>query len=274
MQIEPAESVMTALTPRWVGERFPGGRPRVSDEVLDRLRGITVEQAWKPMKHAGYHHQFADGWRETNPGHSFVGRAVTAQFLPFRPDFDEVILEAGRREERSGGEVVKQNWWVVESLEHNDVMVVDLFGKIEHGTFVGDNLATAVSTRTGTGAIIQGGIRDAQGIAEITTINILHQGSHPTGIGDVTIAGLNVPVRLGGVTVLPGDVILATSAGVSVIPPHLAETVAAHAEGTQMRDIFGKSRLADRVYTSAEIDIPEWSHEVESDFQQWLLARR
>lgn len=274
MRIEPEASLLEAMTPEWTGERFANGRPRVGDDLLDRLRGITVEQAWKPLKHAGYHHQFVGGWQETNPGKAFVGRAVTAQFLPYRPDFDAVVLDAGRREQRSGGAVVKQNWWVVESLEHGDVMVVDMFGKIEHGTFIGDNLATAVATRTGTGAVIQGGIRDAQGIAEMSSINILHQGSHPTGIGDVTIAGLNTPIRLGGVTVLPGDVVLATPAGVSIIPPHLAEAVAVHSEDTQQRDVFGKSRLAERVYTSADIDVPEWGPEVQADFEQWCLARQ
>ncbi len=268
MRIEPPEAEILAMTPLWQGDRFPGGRPRVSDDVLARLRGISVEQAWKPLRHEGYDLQFVGGFTETNPGRSFVGRAVTAQYLPFRPDFDRVVLDAGSAEGRSGGEVIKQNWWVVEDLREGDVMVVDLFDKIEEGTFVGDNLATAVASRTGTGAVIQGGIRDAAGISELD-INILHRGAHPTGIANLTIAGLNIPIRLGGVTVLPGDVILGTSHGVMVIPPHLAETVAAHSEDTRLRDVFGKSRLADRVYTSAEIDIPRWGPEVQADFENW-----
>lgn len=274
MRIEPSEADIRSLTPLWQGERFANGRPRVSDEVLQRLAGISVEQAWKPMRHEGYDRQFAGDWIETNPGHSFVGRAVTAQFLPYRPDFDGVVLAAGRDENRSGGEVVKQNWWVVEELEQGDAMVVDMFDKIENGTFVGDNLATAVAVRTGTGAIIQGGIRDASGISEIDSINILHRGSHPTGIADVTIAGLNTAVRIGGVTVLPGDVVLATSHGVMFIPPHLAEIVADHSEDTRLRDIFGKSRLADRIYSSAEIDIPRWGDEVQADFENWKETAR
>lgn len=269
MRIEPSHDDIVSITQLWEGERFPSGRPRVGDDVLERLRGISVEQAWKPMKHAGYEHQFVGEWRETNPGKQFIGRAVTAQFVPFRPDFDAAVLAAGAREGRSGGEIIKQNWWVVEELEEGDVMVVDMFDKIEGGTFVGDNLATAVATRTGTGAIIQGGIRDADGISEITGINILHRGSHPTGIADVTIAGLNSPVRIKGVTVLPGDVVIATPNGVTFIPPHLAEQVATHSEDTRLRDMFGKSRLADRIYTSAEIDIPRWGDAVQNDFERW-----
>lgn len=273
MRIEPEAEEMLALTPQWDGERFDSGRPRVSDSLLDRLSGISIEQAWKPMRLAGYEHQFAGGWQETRPGHGVVGRAVTAQFVPFRPDFDAVVREAGRREDRSGGEVLKQNWWVVESLQDRDVMVVDLFDKIAGGTFVGDNLATAVATRTGTGAgaVIQGGIRDAEGIAELD-INFLHRGAHPTGIADLTIAGLNRVVRIGGVSVLPGDVVLARPTGVIFIPPHLAERVARFSEDTQQRDVFGKSRLADRTYTSAQIDVPVWDDEVQADFEQWLAS--
>lgn len=274
MRIEPSKDDLVSMTPLWEGERFENGRPRVSDDVIERLRGISVEQAWKPMRHAGYELQFAGGWLETNPGKHFIGRAVTAQFVPFRPDFDAAVLTAGKAEGRSGGEIVKQNWWVVEELEKDDVMVVDIFDKIENGTFVGDNLATAVATRTGTGAIIQGGIRDAGGISELTDINVLHRGSHPTGIADVTIAGLNTAVRISGVTVLPGDVVIATPNGVTFIPPHLAEMVAAHSEDTRLRDIFGKSRLADRIYTSAEIDIPRWGAEVQADFEQWRETAR
>lgn len=269
MRIEPTRQEIISVTPLWEGERSPNGRPRVSDDVLERLRGISVEQAWKPMKHEGYEHQFVGEWRETNPGKQFIGRAVTAQFVPFRPDFDAAVLAAGREEGRSGGAVIKQNWWVVEALEEGDVMVVDMFDKIEGGTFVGDNLATAVATRSKTGAVIQGGIRDAGGISELTDINILHRGSHPTGIADVTIAGLNTAVRISGVTVLPGDVVIATPNGVTFIPPHLAEIVATHSEDTRLRDIFGKSRLADRTYTSAEIDIPRWGDEVQADFERW-----
>ena len=44
----------------------------------------------------------------------------------------------------------RQNTWVIDSLIRDDVVVVDLFGKIRNGTFAGDNLSTAIQTRTGT----------------------------------------------------------------------------------------------------------------------------
>jgi 4-hydroxy-4-methyl-2-oxoglutarate aldolase len=216
--------------------------------------------------------QFAGGWRETHPGTILVGRAVTAQFLPHRPDYDAVVVAAGAREGHHEGD--RQNSWVIETLERGDVLVVDIFGKVVEGTVVGDNLGTAVATRTGVGAVIDGGIRDLQGLQKLEGgVNIFHRAVDPTPIRGVTLAGINIPIRIGGATVLPGDVILGTPTGVSVIPAHLAAAVAESSEDTRIRDVFGKQRLAERRYTSAQIDVPTWSAEIEADFQQWLKER-
>lgn len=274
MQIQPDEATLVALTPQWSGERDDHGRPRVSDAVIERLRGISTEQAWKPMKHAGYERQFVGGWCQTRPGQALIGRAVTAQYVPHRPDFDAVAITAAGERGWAVDGVVKQNWWAVEAVSAGDVMVVDMFGKIEQGTFIGDNLATALASRTDGGAVIDGGIRDETGIAELESVNVFHRGAHPTGIADVTMAGLNIPVRVGGVTVLPGDVVIGTPTGVIFVPPHLAEHVAEHAENTRLRDLFGKSRLAERVYTSDQIDVGQWDADIEADFDSWRLARR
>ena len=275
MQIQLDHGGLVALTPEWTGDRDANGRPLVGDDVIDRLRGISTEQVWKPMKQAGYERQFVGHWFQTRPGQQLIGRAVTAQYVPHRPDFDAVVLELARARGWAADGIVKQNWWAVEAVVAGDVMVVDMFGKIEHGTFIGDNLATALASRAaGGGAVIDGGIRDEAGIAELESTNVFHRGAHPSGIADVTMAGLNIPVRVGGVTVLPGDVVIGTPTGVIFIPPHLAEQVARHSEDTRLRDAFGKSRLAERVYTSAQIDIGTWDDEIQADFDTWRLTRR
>jgi regulator of RNase E activity RraA len=272
VRIEPSKEDLEELTAAWDGDRFGSGRPRVPDDVLASLRLATTEEAWGFLFEAGYVRQFAGDWRETHPGTVIVGRAVTAQFLPHRPDYDAAIVAAGAREGHL--EADRQNSWVIETLENGDVMVVDIFGKIVEGTVVGDNLGTAVAARTGVGAVIDGGIRDLQGLQQLDGgVNIFHRAVDPTPIRGVTLAGINIPIRIGGATVLPGDVVLATPTGVAVIPAHLAAGVAAASEDTRVRDVFGKQRLSERRYTSAEIDVPTWSEDIEVDFQDWRAAR-
>ena len=152
-------------------------------------------------------------------------------------------------------------------------MVVDIFGKIKDGTVVGDNLGTAVRTRTRAGAVIDGGIRDYQGLIELQDVNFYVRGVDPTAIADVTLAGLNIPIRINGITVLPGDVILGTPTGIIVIPPHLAQEVVESSEAVRVRDEFGKLRLGEGTYTSGEIDVPTWREDIEADFQAWQAAR-
>jgi regulator of RNase E activity RraA len=117
--------------------------------------------------------------------------------------------------------------------------------------------------------VIDGGIRDYQGLIQLTDVNFYVRGVDPTAIADVTLAGLNIPIRIGGVTVLPGDIVLGTPTGIIFIPPHLAQEVVEQSENTRVRDEFGKLRLAEGIYTSGEIDVSTWREDIEADFQAW-----
>lgn len=272
MLIEPTAAELAAMTPDNPWERLPDGRPRVPDAVLERLRGATTEQAWSVLRDAGYNHQYEGNWRETHPGQVMIGRAVTAQFVPLRPDYHEAVQADGRAlgRDQSGG----QNAWVIETLQPGDVMVVDIFGKLRGGTVIGDNLGTAVATRTGrgAGAVIDGGVRDLAGLITLKGVNFFMRGVDPTAIAEVTLTALNRPVRIGAATVLPGDVVLGTPTGVVFIPPHLASAVAEHAEETQVRDEFGKLRIGQGRYTSGQIDVRVWADDIEADFAAWRVT--
>jgi len=269
MDFRLSRTEMVELTAQWTGDRFDDGRPRVPDSVLDRLRHVTTEQVWSVLWDAGYEYQFEGDWRETHPDRVTVGRALTARFVPKRPDLDRWVMDAAARDGLRT-EVHRQNWLAVEALTENDVFVVDIFGKIREGTVIGDNLGSAVAARTKAGAVIDGGIRDLAGIQRLTSVNVYYRGTDPTPIKDVTLAGLNVPVRIGQATVLPGDVVLGTPTGVLFIPPHLAEAAVDGAERTKRRDEFGKLRLSQGRYTSAEIDVKDWAAPIEADFDAWL----
>jgi len=271
MHIQPSREDLIELTKLNPFDRFPDGRPCVPDDYLERMKLVTTEEAWGVLRDHGYDRQFEGNWMETHPGTITVGRAVTAQFLPHRPDYHDAVQQAGVGEGR--GKVGGQNSWVIESLQLNDVMIVDIFGKVKDGTVVGDNLGTATRSRTRVGAVIDGGIRDYQGLIQLTDVNFYMRGVDPTAIADVTLAGINIPVRIGGATVLPGDVMLGTPTGIIFIPPHLVQEVVEKSEAIRVRDEFGKMRLDEGKYTSGEIDVPTWREDIETDFQEWLLRK-
>lgn len=267
MRIQPSREDLIELTKQYTAERFADGRPKVAENLLERLKKLTTEQAWSVLRGHGYHRQFAGNWMQTHPGKITAGRAITAQFLPHRPDYHNAIQQAGLGEGRA--RVGGQNSWIIESLQMHDVMVVDIFGKVKDGTVVGDNLGTAVRTRTHAGAVIDGGIRDYQGLIELDNVNFFIRGVDPTAIADVTLAGINIPIRIGEATVLPGDVVLGTPTGVIFIPAHLVAEVVETSENIKVRDVFSKMRLAEGKYTSGDIDVPNWHEDIEADFQKW-----
>jgi 4-hydroxy-4-methyl-2-oxoglutarate aldolase len=272
MHMQPSHEALIALTHLNPFPRFDDGRPRVPDDLIERMKLVTTEEAWSVLHKHGYERQFEGNWCETHPGHTLVGRVVTAQFLPHRPDYHDAIQQAGLAEGRAA--IGGQNSWVIETLVENDVMVVDIFGKVKDGTVIGDNLGTAVRARTHAGAIINGGIRDYAGLVKLPDVNFFMRGMDPTPIADVTLAGINIPIRIGGATALPGDVVLGTPTGVYFIPPHLVEEVVKTSEEIRIRDEFGKLRLAEGVYGSGEIDVPEWRADIEADFLAWCAARK
>lgn len=253
------------LTPLWQGERFPDGRPKVPDDILTRMEKVTTEEAWAVLWRHGYKYQFQGDFKMIHPDRILVGRAVTAVMVPMRPDLHNCLLEYGQKVEGRKGFF---NAWVIETLQENDVVVVDMFDKIYEGTFSGGNLSTTIAARTKRGQVIWGGIRDIQQIKEIPNLQTYYRGTDPTPIRDVTLVGLNVPCRIGNAICMPGDVVLGTPAGVLFIPPHLAEEVVVSAEKTRLRDMFGFQRIREGKYTSAQIDT-KWTPEIEADFREW-----
>ncbi len=255
------------LTPDWKGERLPDGRPMVSADILRRMRDITFEEAWGPLWDRGYRNNWECDFRMTSPGTVLVGRAVTVVMVPRRPDLDQVLMDIGTKEEGHKGFF---NQWVIDKLVEDDVVVVDLYDKIFEGTYVGGNLSTAIRTRTKRGgAVIWGGVRDLQQIAEMPGFQIFYRGTDPTGIGNCSMTGYNMPCRIGQAVCMPGDVVLGTISGVIFIPAHLAETVVVRAEKNHVRDIFGFDRLKSGTYTTAQIDRP-WTLPMMEDFLKWF----
>ncbi len=253
------------FTAAWTGERFTDGRPKVADSVLDRLKSVTADEAWDVLQGAGFHNQFEGGWKVLNPGQRLVGRVVTAVFLPLRPDVDTVIRANGKKEKRIGDE----NSWIIDILQPGDVLVVDLFGKIRYGTIIGDNLATAIYSKSHNGLIVNGAVRDVTGIQEIAGFQVYTRGVDPSALENVMLTGINVPIRIGEVTVMPGDIAIGDPEGITFVPPQLAEKLADETEMDHRVDEWGHMMLREGKYTPGQIDA-KWTPEMIQQFNAWL----
>lgn len=257
------------LTPEWKGERFEDGRPKVADNILKRMKSVSLEEAWAVLKNEGYRYQIAEDWKLINPDSVLVGRAVTATFMPGRPDVWKAIDERGKAQGKRG-----QNTWPVDLLVQGDVYVADQFGADRDGPTIGDNVGNAIYAKSGNGIVYDGALRDVEGLMEIggfTSFYSSYDASHHNPPGDLNtmIVGINHPTRIRTVTVMPGDVVLGKMGVVVFIPPHLAEKVVTTSEIVRLRDMFGHQRIREGIYTAGQIDT-RWADEIEKDFSKWL----
>jgi len=264
-QVTLTPDQIKGYTPEWKGERFPDGRPKVSDKMLERLKKVHLEEAWGVLRNKGYQNQFEGDWMIQFPDSVMTGRVVTAQYMPMRPDVDKIVKEIGKNEKRIGA----PNSWPIDVLKDGDVYVADSYGKMADGTLIGDNLGNAIYAKSHRGVIFYGSVRDVEGLDEIKGFNSWTKGNDPSYIQQMMLSGINVPIRIGRATVLPGDAVLAKKYGVVFIPAHLLDTVVLNAEFIALRDAFGHQRLREGKYTPGQIDTA-WTDEIKKDFLQWI----
>lgn len=264
-QVTLTKDQIIALTPEWKGQRLADGRPHVSDDLLKRLKNVSLEEAWGIMRNKGYNNQFEGEWIMLRDDQVMTGRALTVQYMPKRPDYDNMIREQGKAQKRLGN----VNSWPIDMLEPGDVYVADGFGKIVDGTLIGDNLGNAIYANSNNGVIFYGSSRDQEGLARIEGFTAWVKGFDPSYIQEVMLGGINVPIRIGRATVLPGDAVLAKKGGIVFIPPHLVADLVINAEFIALRDQFGIQRLREGKYTPGQID-QQWSDDIKKDFLSWL----
>ena len=254
-------------TSGWTGPRMEDGRPHVSDDILERMKNVSVTQAWSIVRGAGYPNCYenAAGWITMYPEKAIVGRVLTAQYMPSHPDYNRAIMRQGRAEGRIGS----SNSWPIDMLKKGDVYVADCFGKVLDGTLIGDNLGNAIYANSGNGVIFDAGVRDLEGLEGIKGFNAWYRGADPSFLREVMLTAINVPIRIGKTLACPGDVVLAKREGIVFVPAHLAERVVVESEAIMLRDMFGHQRLREGKYTPGQID-GRWSPEIQSDFRSWL----
>jgi len=256
-----------ALTKSWKGERFQDGRPKVPDSALERLQNCTLEQIWRYLVDRGYTTQVETNWLILKPGNTMVGRVVTTQFMPARPDLDSMIVELGKAEGRS--QSGRSNTWPIDMLVKDDIYVADGYMKIKDGTLLGSSLGNSIYGRSGKGIIIYGSIRDMQELKETEGFNAWIKGQDPSYIKEMTLTSINTPIRIGSATVYPGDVVFANDYGVVFIPPYLVEGLLTASEIITLRDIFEREMSQSGKYLTGEIH-GTWSEKIKNEFRVWF----
>jgi 4-hydroxy-4-methyl-2-oxoglutarate aldolase len=268
-QVTLTPEQIISLTSDWKGERSADGRPHVSDKILERLKDVSLEEAWGYLRNKGYQNQFEGDWQVLVSDSVMTGRAVTAQYMPLRPDYDKVIKDKGKAENRIGN----TNSWPIDVLKNGDVYVADSYDKIVDGTLIGDNLGNSIFAKSKRGVVFYGSVRDVEGLLEIKGFNGWIKGNDPSYIQQMMLGGINVPIRIGRATVLPGDVVLARKFGIVFIPAQFVEDLILNSEFIQLRDDFGHQRLREGKYTPGQID-SQWTDEIKKDFLQWLDTKK
>lgn len=252
------------LTSEWKGERSSDGRPKIADDLLERAKHIMVDDAWTVLKNYGYLNQFEGGWKTVNEM-PMTGRALTAMYLPSRPDVEKNIKARGAQQGRKGN----TNSWPIDILTKGDLYVADAYGKISGGSIMGATLANSILSKSGNGVVFNGAARDLQEISNLKGFNAFVRDFHPSFIEEMVLTGLNTPIRIGSAIVLPGDLVIATIEGVLFVPAHMAEEVVSVSEFVIRKDKFGFEMVRTGKYSTGEID-SQWTDQIKNDFVKWL----
>jgi regulator of RNase E activity RraA len=263
---------MVEYTKAWTGDRFPDGRPKVPDQWLERAKDISQEEISVPSgggRGGGGYSQYEGDWRLLHPEMKMTGRAFTMAFMPARADLDQVVMAKAKEK----GIPSLNNQYGFDMLQPGDVLVVDLYGKKEGGTIVGDNLFYYVmkATRNG-GLVVDGSLRDLDGISPMP-MQCYYRAVHPSAIGGATLAAINVPIRIGNVTVMPGDLVVGDREGVSFIPAQNVETILDRADETHIHDEWTRRKFDELKYKSSEIYGSPRDPALKQEYQEYLKKR-
>jgi regulator of RNase E activity RraA len=195
-------------------------RPAATDAQLEEIKSFPLEAVWWALQQLGYRNCHYSGLKSTRPQERLVGRALTIRYLPRRPDLDEAM----RTLAKEGDWPAAYNVRAAEEAKPGDVLVVDLGGGIPDGIFFGDISALGAKMAGARGAVLYGSTRDLTELRQMEGFPVLAVGFDPLPATQVGV-DWNVPVRVGTVAVLPGDVVYADEEAVLFFPPQLAGEV-------------------------------------------------
>lgn len=246
-------------------DRFPDGRPKIPDELIKRARDLDLES--EDIRVGGgydFRSQFVDGFRILLPGKKMVGRAVTVQFMPARSDVADIA-----REKAKARGLVRRG---IDMLQPGDIIVVDLFGKKEQGAFIGNNLFYYImKTTNSAGIVLDGSLREVGENAK-WDMQAYFRHAEPSALDNVMLTGFNIPIRIGNVTVMPGDLVFGDEEGVTFIPPALVEQILDKADSLHIQDDWYYLKFDEGKYKSIEI-YGTRDPELKKEYEEYLKKR-
>ena len=229
--------------------------PRPPAEFVQGLQALGAATACATLHHLGVRDTFMQGPVAWSKGKSLAGPALTLQFMPMRQDLYG---------EGEYNDVEKQlHRHVLYHTRPGDIVVVDARGDMRSGIF-GEMMLTFFKGRGGAGLVIDGCVRDYPHVQTLG-LGLWLRGVTPNFHAQTNIMpfAVNVPIACGGVTVMPGDIVVADDDGACVIPVALAAKVIEHA-GTHhdwedfSREMLAKGGSLQKYYPLSEAARPEY----------------
>ncbi|MDR4533089.1 fumarylacetoacetate hydrolase family protein [Glutamicibacter sp. PS] len=202
------------------------GKDVLTDEVRTQLESVATATLSATLRKRGLNNVNIEVPGATKGMQRVIGTARTLRYIPNRED----LFNA-----HGGGYNVQKQ--AIDAVKDGEILVMEARGETGSAT-LGDILALRSQTLGAAGIITDGGVRDLNAVTELD-IPVFYNGAHPAVLGRKHVAwDRDITVACGGVSVQPGDVIVADSDGIVVIPPALVAEVAAEAAVTESNDEF------------------------------------
>lgn len=196
--------------PAYIMERLSG-----QDKVLfEKLSRVAIESVWAELRREGFHQTFIHELDALHAGRRLIGRARTMRYLPNRPDLREEIYSKRKQ----------LNYVSAEETQPGDVLVFDAGGETR-ASVSGDVTTTRFLVRGGAGMVIDGAMRDVPELEGMHFQVYMRRGQAASVSPILMSVDYQVPVRVGSVTVVPGDILLGDRHGILVIPADLVDKV-------------------------------------------------
>jgi 4-hydroxy-4-methyl-2-oxoglutarate aldolase len=239
-------------------------RTAVTDEQVARLKDLPIEAVWAALQSRQYQLCFVNGFEQTQQGSKVVGRALTMRYMPVRPD----LMDGVKQLAKEGDWDFQYNVRAGEDAKPGDIILVELGGMVDKATFMGDVTGLGIKVAGVKGVVIDGGLRDLNEFLPMKDLPVFYKGAHASAMADQVGVEWNGPIRIGTITVLPGDVVIADASGVLTFPPQLAAEVIKDAEGVVHVENFKREMMRSRKYRTRDI-YPKLSPELEKLYEEW-----